>query len=181
VVAPPPYLDAAQSVEKSMKNFISGILILATSIAVYFNLGIKLKPHLVAGGINEAFWPKLLLIILMGLSVILIFSGLKKFDEIKAALKSFKGSTFFNIKLLKLVLAFVFCFLYVIVIKYIGFLFATPLLLGGLTYLLGYKKWTLIVTPVVATVAILLIFSKLIGTPLPLGTGIFREIGSFLS
>lgn len=68
---------------------------------------------------------------------------------------------------------------YVLAMNRVGFLLVTPLFLAGYMYLLGLRRWV-----VVAVVAlgiyglVLVLFVKLLFTPLPLGAGVFHTLNA---
>lgn len=70
---------------------------------------------------------------------------------------------------------------YVYAIHQVGFLLVTPIFLLGYMYLLGVRRWmTLIAVTVGFYGAMLLIFVKLIYTPLPQGAGFFHSLNGQL-
>ena len=70
---------------------------------------------------------------------------------------------------------------YVYAIHQVGFLLVTPIFLLGYMYLLGVRGWvTLIAVTVGFYSAIVLIFVKLIYTPLPQGAGFFHSLNGQL-
>ena len=70
---------------------------------------------------------------------------------------------------------------YVYAIHQVGFLLITPIFLLGYLYLLGVRRWvTLIAVTVGFYGAVVLIFVKLIYTPLPQGAGFFHSLNGQL-
>ncbi len=70
---------------------------------------------------------------------------------------------------------------YVYAIHKVGFLLVTPIFLLGYLYLLGIRRWvTLIAVTVGFYGAVVLIFVKLIFTPLPQGAGFFHSLNGQL-
>ena len=70
---------------------------------------------------------------------------------------------------------------YVYAIHQVGFLLVTPIFLLGYMYLLGVRRWgTLIAVTVDFYGAVVLIFVKLIFTPLPQGAGFFHSLNGQL-
>jgi len=70
---------------------------------------------------------------------------------------------------------------YVYAIHQVGFLLVTPIFLLGYMYLLGVRGWvTLIAVTVGFYGAMVLIFVKLIYTPLPQGAGFFHSLNGQL-
>ncbi|MCZ6610600.1 MAG: tripartite tricarboxylate transporter TctB family protein [Alphaproteobacteria bacterium] len=71
--------------------------------------------------------------------------------------------------------------IYVYAIHKLGFLLITPLFLFGYMYLLGVRRWrTLIAVTAGVYAGIVLIFVKLIFTPLPQGAGYFHSLNGQL-
>ena len=71
--------------------------------------------------------------------------------------------------------------IYVYAIHQLGFLLITPLFLFGYMYLLGVRRWrTLIAVTAGVYAGIVLIFVKLIFTPLPQGAGYFHSLNGQL-
>ncbi|GEM_PF-2235476 len=161
-----------------MKNRVTGIILLLCSVIVYFNMGIESRAD-IAQGISESAWPTALLVILALLSIAMILSDLKKNKE-KSDIKKMvsglvsKGS-------LRLVAGIVVFFIYIFALDVLGFLIATPILLGCLLYLIGFRGAKILIpSPIIVTIAMALLFSTLIHVPLPEGTSIFRAINSLL-
>ncbi|MFQ5765794.1 MAG: tripartite tricarboxylate transporter TctB family protein, partial [Rhodospirillales bacterium] len=76
---------------------------------------------------------------------------------------------------------FVIPLVYVYAIHKLGFLLITPIFLLGYMYLLGVRRWvTLIAVTAGFYGAVVLIFLKLIFTPLPQGAGFFHSLNGQL-
>jgi hypothetical protein len=70
---------------------------------------------------------------------------------------------------------------YVYAMHKLGFLLVTPVFLPAFMYLLGVRRWrTLVLTTVGFYAAIVLLFVKLIFTPLPQGAGFFHSLNGQL-
>ena len=68
-------------------------------------------------------------------------------------------------------------FLYIFIIKWIGFTVATPIFMAIFLYVVGYRKKLMLAIVSLATVAVyLLLFVKATYIPLPRGFGIFRAV-----
>lgn len=81
----------------------------------------------------------------------------------------------------RLLLAFLFCTIYVLILNRIGFIFATFLLGIGISWLLGAKKIRqLLLAGACASVPIYVIFVWILNLRLPRGLGFFYDISMFL-
>ncbi|WP_053072057.1 tripartite tricarboxylate transporter TctB family protein [Ornithinibacillus contaminans] len=70
---------------------------------------------------------------------------------------------------------------YVALLQFIGFLFATPLLFLFTAWLLGMRKKShLVLTTVISTVIFVVIFIYVLGIPFPRGTGIFQTFSYWI-
>jgi len=69
---------------------------------------------------------------------------------------------------------------YIFVMQGIGFALATFLYVLAFILVLGERrKWVLMISPVVVTALILVVFSRLIAMPLPKGMGFFADLSRF--
>ena len=139
---------------------IEGIALLAFSVigVIYsivshfgFKVEWKLSPYL---------FPLFISLMLFVLSISLLLSGLKGMDE----KKSEKGDK----KTFLLFLAE--CAIYLVDLRYIGFLISTMILLGAIVRLLGEKNWVkVILISVVTSLIIYFLFGVYLGVMLPKG------------
>ncbi|MDY4067098.1 tripartite tricarboxylate transporter TctB family protein [Bullifex sp.] len=139
---------------------IEGIALLAFSVigVIYsivshfgFKVEWKLSPYL---------FPLFISLMLFVLSISLLLSGLKGMDE----KKSEKGDK----KTFLLFLAE--CAIYLVVLRYLGFLISTMILLGAIVRLLGEKNWVkVILISVVTSLIIYFLFGVYLGVMLPKG------------
>ena len=82
---------------------------------------------------------------------------------------------------IKTVAIFLVPIVYVAAIHKLGFLLATPFFLFGYMYFLGVRKWrTLFGVTIGFYATVVLIFVKVIFTPLPQGAGIFHTLNGHL-
>jgi len=137
------------------------------------------------GEMGSGFWPILILSTAALLSGFLLFSSILNFRKGKGKkepeeplspeeLSSRKKQR--NIVLLcaAVTLAYIFA------MQAIGFALATFLYVLAFILVLGERrKSVLIVSPVVVTVLILVVFSRLIAMPLPKGMGFFADLSRF--
>ncbi|MFB5195926.1 tripartite tricarboxylate transporter TctB family protein [Neobacillus sp. KR4-4] len=135
---------------------IAGVLILLAGLIIFTSTSFpKAQGHDVGAG----FFPAILSIILILLSVILIFTAMKKGSE-AAEKKDWK----------KAVLAMVYTFIYFLLLNYIGYLIATPLFLAGMMWYYQYrKKFSLVLWSLFITGIMYVCFVNLLKVPLPVG------------
>ncbi len=82
---------------------------------------------------------------------------------------------------MKTIALFVVPIVYVAAIHKLGFLLTTPFFLFGYMYFLGVRKWrTLLGVTIGFYAAVVLIFVKVIFTPLPQGAGVFYTLNGHL-
>ena len=129
------------------------------------------------GGLGPTFWPKLLLVFVMACSIgvaINVFRKAKK-GLLPAASKTLDSGK------IQLFSAIGLIFLYILLMKIIGFLVLTPFVMIAFMYLLGEKSKVWIYTvPFALTLGIVLLFTKVMYVPLPRGIGIFLSISHLL-
>jgi hypothetical protein len=160
-----------------MNRFFSGLIAFILSLLLYFNMGVKVRPNLADKGLNEIFWPTVLLVMLMGLSIILLVSGIIQARKNNEKLFQIKAHAIFNMGAVRFIIAIIACFGYAASLRYLGFLIATPLMLIVMLFLLGFRGFLrLVPTPVIITLILTFCFSNLTRLALPTGIGIFKTI-----
>ena len=139
---------------------IEGIVLCALSVlgiifSIICHYGFKVEWKL-----SPYLFPLFISIMLCMLSISLIlssFSGLKEAKREKGDRKTF-------------LLFLLECAIYLIVLKYLGFLISTMLLLGAIVHLLGEKSWCkIILISVVTSLIIYFLFGVYLGVMLPKG------------
>ena len=139
---------------------IEGIVLCALSVlgiifSIICHYGFKVEWKL-----SPYLFPLFISIMLCILSISLIlssFSGLKEAKREKGDRKTF-------------LLFLLECAIYLIVLKYLGFLISTMLLLGAIVHLLGEKSWCkIILISVVTSLIIYFLFGVYLGVMLPKG------------
>ena len=65
---------------------------------------------------------------------------------------------------------------YAYLLPNLGFFVSTVLYIASLTYLGNYRRWPLVAISLVAPVALMFIFMRVVYLSLPLGQGIFKDI-----
>ena len=132
--------------------------------------------------LTAAFWPRVILIVAGIFAVVLLASSVSatpRSGEAAPATGEAEGSAR-RINLHVLVV-FAVPLLYVYAMHKIGFLLVTPVFLPLYMYVLGVRRW-----PVLAGVTIFLyalivvVFVKLVFTPLPQGAGFFHSLNGEL-
>lgn len=168
-----------------MKNFFSGLGTFIFSAILFINISSTSKRAALSGsGISASSWPKACLAILMILSFILMVQSVADktgsvWKEIRCihwrAILSSSGT-------IRFLAVCALCFAYVESLKYIGFYFGSILFLTLMLFLLGFRNLKhLLPGPIILSTAVMLLFAKGIGVPLPPGRGVFGLITEFLS
>lgn len=149
-------------------EIITSAIIFIGSFFLYWET-FKFKGHEVYAKLGPSYWPKFLLILLMGLSVLVAvdaFRQRKKEEEVKEEIQPLhKG---------KFLMAIGFIVAYFILLNVFGFILLTPFFLVAFMYLLGERKkaWMVIIS-VGITLVVIYVFTKAMYVPLPRGKGIF--------
>lgn len=154
---------------------ISGVIFLG-SLYLFFE-SMKFEGHEVYGKLGPAYWPKFLLICLMGLSFLLAVDAIR--ERKKPSGENTAGSTFDGGKV-RLFLAVCFIALYFILMRMAGFIAITPFFLLAFMLLLGErnKVWMACISLGI-TALIVWVFTKAMYVPLPRGQGIFLQFSQF--
>jgi hypothetical protein len=160
-----------------MNKFFSGLITFLLSLFFYFNMGVKVRPDLVGRGLNEVFWPTVLLVMLMGLSIILLVSGVMQVRKNNERLFQITPNVIFNMGALRFIIAVIVCFGYTASLRYLGFVVATPIMLIIMLFLLGFRGFLrLVPAPIIITLILTFCFANLARLALPMGIGIFKTI-----
>ena len=165
--------------------------ILGNAILVSFFLFMlldSLKLHEVRrfGEMGSGFWPTLILSMAILLSALLLISSFLKSRKKKGKKEPESSPSSEEIAIRKRQGKIVaFCatvtLVYIFVMQGIGFALATLLYVLVFILVLGERrKWVLIVSPVVVTALVLVIFSKFIAIPFPKGIGFFADLSRLL-
>lgn len=130
------------------------------------------------GGLGPAFWPRLLLVLLMVFSVGV---AVGVFRKVKKGLLPAATALTLDRGKIQLFAAIGLIVLYIILMKIIGFLVLTPIVMIAFMYLLGEKsKVWIFSVPFALTIGIVLMFTRVMYVPLPRGIGIFLSISHLL-
>ena len=116
-----------------------------------FNVEWKLSPYL---------FPLFISIMLCILSISLLLGGFSSIKEEKKSKGDIKTFSLFLIE----------CTIYLLILRYLGFLISTMLLLGAVVHLLGERKWwKIVLISVVTSLIIYFLFGVYLGVMLPKG------------
>lgn len=129
--------------------------------------------------LTPAFWPQVILIVAGIFAIVLLVSSLSfgKTPERESA-KAQPPEQGVNLHVL---IVFAVPILYVYAMHKIGFLLVTPVFLPLYMYVLGVRRWAVLVGVTVFLYSvILLLFVKLVFTPLPQGAGFFHSLNGEL-
>ena len=122
------------------------------------------------------FWPRILLWSILLISTLMLVIALRSRPVKK------EGASTGPWKYPKtLILVFLACFGYFLLLDVVGFMLCTLLYLGVMLIILGIKnKAQIIIYPVFAVAIYWFLFVQILKVPLPRGIGIFREISILL-
>lgn len=160
-----------------MSNIVSGLVIIGISLFFYY---LTTRFPVIKGyqQMGDAFWPRLVILVLIGLSVILILQSVLKGMKKESTKKGIPEETLDRPALLKTMGVML---LYVLCIPYLGFLVSTFLALILFSYLMGdRKKSRMVYLSLGMTIATYLVFGFLIYTALPRGVWIFKSLSNLL-
>lgn len=128
------------------------------------------------GQLGADFWPKMILLALMGSCAIKFFEII--WHRNKLAEEAEARPVMDN---MKLTLMIVILILTVFAIDYIGFALANTLFMLVFLILVGFKKPVqLLLISIFSTIVMLYIFVKVVYLPLPRGYGIFEDISLYI-
>lgn len=148
------------------------------------NLAINAASMMAYDPMGPVAWPIVLcslLIVLLGVNVLKLIKKKKTGDTSKPQPDT-QGTVSFKEKVVgifksKLFLALVILFAYALLLERIGFLWSTPFFIYAYMTLLGQKKvWVKIITALITTVVMYLLFNMVLQVPLPRGYSFFRKM-----
>ena len=165
-----------------LKSFLKADVVISTITffgALYLLLETRTFGSLDAyGKLGPDYWPKFVLVTIMALSLGVVVNTLKGVS--KGTIEASKKIRF-DKGTLRFCLAFSLIAGYLILLPYVGFLVLTPIMMISFMILLGEKSKTILCTlPIVLTVGVVLLFTKVMYVPLPRGAGIFLDISHLL-
>jgi putative tricarboxylic transport membrane protein len=166
-------------------EIIVNLVIIAFFIFMLIN---SLKLHEIRrfGEVGSGFWPILILSTATLLSIILLVSTLIKYlnEKKKASVEaSISKEALVDLKSRrrKFASSVILLLIYVIIMPWIGFVLST--LIYVLAFILALeerRKYVLIISPVLVTALIVIIFAKFIVIPFPRGVGIFAAFSRLI-
>ena len=159
-----------------MKRYFKGEIIISLVIflgCIYlFWETRKFEGLAVYGRMGPEYWPRILLVVMMVLSV---FTAAVTAMQVKKGEAAPGFQARFDIHTLRLFAAIFLIVFYLIGMRYFGFLALTPFVMVAFMVLLGEKsKAWMGFLAVVLPFVIVILFTKVMYVPLPRGTGIFR-------
>lgn len=165
------------------EKVLTGLMCLLSVIC--YGIATTIPPPYVQTPLGSAFWPKLILVIIFTASVILLVKLFLRKKEVEEQLareaeearRKEEEETGEREVTSLFLFGTIFCFIYILSLRFIGFTVATPIFMAVFMYVTGYRKKIIIVLVSLGTVAaFLFLFVKLTFIPLPRGYGIFRAI-----
>ncbi len=166
-------------------QIIGNLIILAFFIFMLLD-SLNLREVRRFGEMGSGFWPILILATAIVLTALLLLSSLrksKKGEEKEAPQEPPSPEEAAGRKRARkiVVLCSVVTLAYIFAMQWIGFALATLLYVLAFILVLGERrKWVLLVSPILVTVLILVVFSMFIAIPFPKGMGIFADLSRFL-
>lgn len=156
-------------------DIIFNVLLLAASIYCYIYIGGA--DNSTATELGAAFWPRLILGLMILLLIIGLVNMIRKKDS-KGPISGEAVAAFFKSKLL---IGMLICVATAVVLPYIGFIPTSFLFLVAFGILLGERRpHILVLTGVVATLILYIIFQGPLSIFLPRGYGFFRSFALFM-
>ena len=158
-----------------MLELIFSLLLIVFCVVSGINLLLSSSDMMSYDPMGAAAWPLILcalLILLLSANVIKILKEQKGADAV-LKMNGHIGQLLTG----KFTIGIVVMFLYGIFLEKIGFLFSTPIFIFTYMTVLGQKKVSVkVVTALIATCVLYLLFDVLLQVPLPRGYGLFRDV-----
>ncbi len=160
-------------------TLLKGPLLIFLFALFFYFLADKIEEVPIPGQLGPAFWPKMILILLM------VSCGIKAGEIIAARRKEEVGAIGeeppMEVNTLKLGAMIAMIIAVVLAMEAIGFLLANFLFLLLFMRVAGLRKiFSLVLTSVLGTVSLLYIFVKVVYLPLPKGQWFFTDLTIFL-
>ena len=154
-------------------DLIFSIFLTVFAVYCFFLVGAQ-SPASTATELGAAFWPRIILVVMIAL---LIANIVKNIKENKASGQKLVGeikiAEFFKSKLF---IGMVIVFVMALLMPYIGFMPVCFLFLMAYGALLGERRWLrLVLISLIVTVILYVLFQGPLSIMLARGTGIFRE------
>lgn len=123
--------------------------------------------------LGAAFWPRLVLVLLILTVLINIAADLKN----KGRLEKLRPQLFVNFIKSRLFMGMLLCILFAVMLPWIGFVPASILFFVLFGMLLGERRlWMLAMVSICATLLLFVVFQGILSVFLPRGYGMFRSI-----
>ncbi len=159
-------------------EIIGNVVIVSFFIFMLAN-SLKLQGIRRFGEMGSGFWPILILSAAVILSAVLLISSLVGYLKAKRQVSgepplSAETAEGLKVRRKKIALSVILLLLYIVVMPWIGFGLSTLLYVPAFILVLGERrKLVLILSPLLVTVFVILIFSRFIAIPFPKGVGMF--------
>ena len=138
----------------------------------------KFEGLAIYGRMGPEYWPRILLIVIMALSVFIALINAMQVKRGEAA-PGFQAK--YDKHTVRLFAAMGLIVFYLIGMRYFGFLTLTPFVMVAFMTLLGEKsKGWMVSIALVLPFLIVILFTKVMYVPLPRGTGIFLRISQLI-
>lgn len=162
-------------------RFILPIVTLVFSVFFYV---VTMSFPVAADPLGPALWPKIILIGMFIIGVLLTLNELRAFKVGKNAVEKDPDGQGEN-KRVSLIeryrhwLAFVAMILFAFIMRTIGFPLACFMFINAMAYSMGMRSWrVLLLVSAIASGIISYLFMGLLFMPLPMGSGIFRNVSA---
>ena len=155
-------------------DIIFSAFLIVVGIGLFVMIGADPEAVATENELGAAFWPQLILTIIIVLSVVNIITSLKKLkSEGKTITSDIDIAGFFNSKLF---VGMMTIFIFALILPLIGFIPSCIIFLIGYGVLLDASSIPkLVVVAVLITIVIYILFQGVLDIMLPRGIGLFRE------
>jgi len=165
--------------KKELIDIVAGIIIILFCLLMFW--GLTFIPYYTGVNLPAILWPRSMLGLLIIFAFMLILGGLRNFyllsiSKTKIGFESVQNNkNISNIgRLIKIILLI---FIYDAVIYLLGFCLSTPIFISLFMWLLGERNKKLIVlTALAIDLLFIILFGRIVGSPLPRGKGVFWEL-----
>ena len=165
--------------KKESIDIVAGIIIILFCLLMFW--GLTFIPYYTGVNLPAILWPRLILGLMIIFAFMLILAGLRNFyllsiSKTKIGFESVQNNkNISNIgRLIKIILLI---FIYNVVIYLLGFCISTPFFISFFMWLLGERNKKLIVlTALAIDLLFIILFGRIVGSPLPRGKGVFWEL-----
>lgn len=166
-------------VRRSRRTIVEAVLWLA-AVAVLWVWSSDFHYPLPNYKFGPAHWPRVVLVLIAIAATILLLAALL-YDRVEDQNEKVVEALSSNRERIRMFLIFVLPVVYVYGMHKMGFLLVTPVFLLVYMYVFGVHRIKKLVTVTLAVyAALILVFVKLIFTPLPQGVGVFYTINGYM-